>query len=162
LLISPLATAVKTPATSNERSPEPSGDQARASKIPMTQKRLVNFAAIDGRSGVAIRYRAVLRSLLADLFGTNKANAAEIALCETAATLITQLEIGRAEMLSGGEPNADSLVRLANAANRIMKSLRTKSAASKPTQSLAEYLAMTGNANAETDDEEEGRTAEHN
>jgi hypothetical protein len=125
-------------------------------------KRLVNFAAIDGRSGVAIRYRAVLRSLIGDLFGANKPNAAEIALCETAATLITQLEIGRANMLSGGEANADCLVRLANAANRIMKTLRVKSAASKPTQSLAEYLAMTGNnSNAETDDEEEGRAAEH-
>src|ERR1700735_4632963 len=98
----------------------------------MSKKRLINFAEVDGRSGVAIRYRAVLRSLLADLFGTTKANAAEIALCETAATLMTQLEIGRANMLSGVEANADSLVRLANAANRIMKSLRTKSAALKP------------------------------
>jgi hypothetical protein len=96
-------------------------------------KRLVNFAAIDGRSGVAIRYRAVLRSLLTDLFGTTKPNAAEVALCETAATLITQLEIGRANMLSSGAANADGLVRLANAANRIVKALRTKSDAKKPT-----------------------------
>jgi hypothetical protein len=126
----------------------------------MTKKtKLAAFAAVDGRSAVAIRYRKVLRSLRADLFGDGKINAAEIALLETAAMLITQMEIGRARILSGGEVDTDGLVRLANSAGRLLSALRTKSSAKNTPPSLAEYLAMTENANAETDDEED--RAEH-
>ena len=111
---------------------------------------------IDRRRGSVRHYERVLQSLLSD-FATddNTLSAADRALCEQAATLIMRAEMVRADILSGNTCDDDKLVRITNAAARVLNTLRSKRT-KKPKRSLHDHLASRAAAKMDLSNDQNG------
>jgi hypothetical protein len=77
----------------------------------------------DGRSSMARRHRVLAQNFAADLGGLAALSHAERAMVDQAALIVLRAEGMRAELLSGNAVDNDELVRLSNAATRILVSL---------------------------------------
>jgi hypothetical protein len=96
---------------------------------------------VDGRSVEARRYRDLTMALADDLGGAASLTEAQRALVRQAAAMIVQSEKLQGEVLRGEVVDSEQLVRLANAATRILSRLGIKRTVRDTTPTLAEYLA---------------------
>jgi hypothetical protein len=78
-------------------------------------------AETDGRKRVARRFRALTEAFTADLGG--KLSHADTALVRQAAAMTVRAEQAQAALLNGQTVDDDQLVRLSNAATRILTAL---------------------------------------
>jgi hypothetical protein len=99
-------------------------------RLPANRSRLTNGRAlldgIDGRSGVARRFRDVVMLHLSDLGGEENASEAEQSIVRRAATLTVELE--RMELAfalaEGADPDSlDLYQRTANSLRRLLESV---------------------------------------
>lgn len=72
----------------------------------------------DGRTRIARRFRALIEAFTADMGG--KLSNADIALVRQAAAMTVRAEQAQAALLNGQTVDDDQLVRLSNAATRIL------------------------------------------
>ena len=116
---------------------------AERSRIPRSRitngKRLL--VGVDGRTEAGRRYRDLTMSLADDLGGAATLTEAQRALVRQAAAMIVQSEKLQGEVLRGEVVDSEQLVRLANAATRILSRLGLKRTVRDTTPTLAEYLA---------------------
>jgi hypothetical protein len=84
------------------------------------------LANVDGRTAAARRYRDLCLSLADDLGGASTLTEAQNALVRQAAAMIVQSEKLQGEVLRGETVDSEQLVRLANAATRILTRLGLK------------------------------------
>jgi hypothetical protein len=117
-----------------------SADRSRTLRSRVTNGTQL-LAGVDGRTAAARRYRDLAISLADDLGGAGSLTEAQSALVRQAAAMIVQSEKLQGEVLRGEVVNSEQLVRLANAATRILSRLGLKRTARDTTPSLAEYLA---------------------
>jgi hypothetical protein len=99
-------------------------------RSPRLRSRVSNgskmVAGVDGRSVEARRYRDLTMSLADDLGGAATLTEAQRALVRQAAAMIVQSENLQGEVLRGEVVDSEQLVRLANAATRILTRLGLK------------------------------------
>jgi hypothetical protein len=126
--------------------------ESRTFAKPMltTRSRITNgkqlLANVDGRTADARRYRDLCTSLADDLGGAASLTEAQRALVRQAAAMIVQSETLQGAVLRGELVDSEQLVRLCNAATRILSRLGVKRERRNPTPSLHEYLAATSEA----------------
>lgn len=131
---------------------------ANVSRLSTVRSAITNgnqvLANVDGRSAAARRYRDLCMSLGDDLGGAATLTEAQTALVRQAAAMIVQSERLQAEILRGEAVDSEQLVRLANAATRILSRLGIKRQP-RTTQTLAQYVAAR-TAERATDAPDEG------
>jgi hypothetical protein len=113
---------------------------------------------IDRRRAAPRRYEAIRQQLLDDLADggdIKQLRTADIALIEQAATLIMRAEMMRADILSGNTCDDDKLVRITNAAARVLNTLRSKHT-KKPKRSLHDHLASRAAAKMDLSNDQNG------
>ena len=97
---------------------------------------------IDYRRRVGKRARELSQHFTAALVGSGRELSIELAVAiGKAAELVALVEDMRARALRGVEINADDLVRMQRLADASVRRLALPATTSKPTPSLAEYLA---------------------
>jgi hypothetical protein len=96
---------------------------------------------VDSRTAAARRYRDLTMSLADDLGGPASLTEAQRALVRQAAAMIVQSEKLQGEVLRGEVVDSEQLVRLANAATRILSRLGIKRTPRDTTPTLAEIAA---------------------
>jgi hypothetical protein len=120
------------------------GSQTTAERSPTVRSRITNgkdlLANVDGRSAAARRYRDLALSLADDLGGAASLTEAQSALVRQAAAIIVQSERLQSGVLRGELVDSEQLVRLCNAATRILSRLGIKKRAVQPPSRLDAML----------------------
>jgi hypothetical protein len=117
-----------------------SADRSRTLRSRVTNGSQL-LAGVDGRTAAARRYRDLCMSLADDLGGASTLTEAQSALVRQAAAMIVQSEKLQGEVLRGEVVDSEQLVRLANAATRILSRLGLKRAARDTTPTIADIAA---------------------
>ena len=86
----------------------------------------------DGRSKAAKRFRQLVESFGTDLGGSAELSTADRALIAQAAAIVVRCEALQAAALAGDAVDDEALVRLSNAAIRIVGALRSKDRKRRP------------------------------
>ena len=102
-----------------------SADRSRTLRSRVTNGKEL-LANVDGRTAAARRYRDLTISLADDLGGASSLTETQTALVRQAAAMIVQSEKLQGEVLRGEVVDSEQLVRLANAATRILSRLGLK------------------------------------
>ena len=109
---------------------------------PRARSRISNGATfldgVDGRSGLARRYRDILSELIRDLGGDP--TGAQSAIARRAAALCVWCEVAEAAMAAGDEVDIGEYGTAANAMRRLLVDLGLERRAKDVTPSLASYL----------------------
>ncbi len=119
-----------------------------ADASPVARSRVTNgkrlLEGVDGRSAPARRYRDLIAAFTADLGGEANLTEADRQLIRQAAGLSVRAEKLQADIVNGCDVDSDLLVRISNAAARLLGAVRRdrgkNDAPSGPT-SLSDYLA---------------------